>query len=271
MAVTVLLFPWIFFVVADGVQRLRLRVKQQASGDSSAWVALCWIWVLAILGFFSVPNSKLIGYALPVMPPLAVLAALWWQRHWATRTWSAWLFGTLSLVGVGVASFANHYAGEFTLERSTRDVAKAVMCQVGPTDVLAVVDDYPYDVMFYAQRQRPIEVIQDWVREEQEAGDDWRRELLDGVDFDQAAGAVVLQPMSRLTELRTNEHAWVLAPRWQKAFRTETYAGFTEAYKDDAWVLYRGVSATTGLASAAKSPEAAQQKGLRGCEDQSKK
>lgn len=271
MAVTVLLFPWIFFVVADGVHRLRLRVKQQVSGDSSAWVALCWIWVLAILGFFSVPNSKLIGYALPVMPPLAVLAALWWQRHWATRTWGAWLFGALSLVGVLAASFANHYAGEFTLERSTRDVAKAVMCQVGPTDVLAVVDDYPYDVMFYAQRQHPIEVIQDWVREEQEAGDDWRRELLDGVNFDQAAGVAVLQPMSRLTELRTNEQAWVLAPRWQKAFRTETYVGFTEAYKDDAWVLYRGVSATAGLTSAAKSPEAAQQKGLRGCEDQSKK
>jgi hypothetical protein len=136
--------------------------------------------------------------------------------------------------------------------------------------VLAVVDDYPYDVMFYAQRQRPMEVIQDWAREQQEAGDDWRRELMDGVDFDKTAG-VVLQPMSRLAELRTNPHAWVLAPRWQKAFRTETYAGFTEAYKDASWILYRGVSATDTSAGAAKSPETAEQKSLSGCEDQRKK
>jgi hypothetical protein len=233
-------------------------------------VALCWIWVLAILGFFSIPNSKLIGYALPVMPPLAVLAALWWQRHLARRAWAGWLFGVLSLVGVGVASFANHYAGVFTLERSTRGVAQAVICQMGPEDILAVVDDYPYDVMFYAQRQRPMEVIQDWTREAREAGDDWRRELMDGVAFDTAAGAV-LQPMSRLAELRNNSHAWVLAPQWQHAFRTETYAGFAEAYKDDAWILYRGVNAAGASASAAKSPEAAEQKSLRGCEDQGKK
>jgi 4-amino-4-deoxy-L-arabinose transferase-like glycosyltransferase len=269
MAITVLLFPWIFFVVADGVQRLRQWVNQQASGDNGALVALCWIWVISILGFFSIPNSKLIGYALPVMPPLAALAALWWHRHLAARPWAAWLFGVLSIVGVSVATFANHYAGEFTQERSTREVAKAVVCQVGVDDVLAVVDDYPYDVMFYAQRQRPIEVIQDWAREQQEAGDDWRRELMDGVAFDKPAGAV-LQPMSRLAELRSNEHAWVLAPRWQNAYRAETYAGFAEIYKDGSWVLYRGVIAATSV-SAAKSPEAAQQKGLRGCEDQSKK
>ena len=269
MAITVLLFPWIFFVAADGVQRLHQRLNKQSSDDNGAWVALCWIWVVAILGFFSIPNSKLIGYALPVMPPLAALAALWWQRHCAARTWGPWAFGALSLVGVGVAGFANHYAGVFTLERSTREVAKAVVCQVGPDDVLAVVDDFPYDVMFYAQRQRPMEVIQDWDREEREAGDDWRRELMDGVDFDKPSGSA-LKFMQRLAQLRTNDHAWVLAPRWQNAYRAETYTGFIEAYKDSSWVLYRGVSAATS-ASAAKSPEATEQEGLSGCKDQSKK
>ncbi len=270
MAVTVLLFPWVFFAFADGVQRLRQTLHRAPQDAQAPWVSLCWIWVLAILGFFSIPNSKLIGYALPVMPPLAVLAAYWWQRHWASRTWGAWAFGVLSLLGMSVATFANHYAGEFTLERSTREVAKAVRCQVGPNDVLAVVDDYPYDVMFYAQRERPMEVIQDWAREQQEAGDDWRRELMDGVDFDKSAGRV-LQPMSRLEALRTDSHAWVLAPRWQKSFRTETYAGFTEAYKDDAWILYRGVGPVASSAGAAESPESTEQKGLRGCEDQRQK
>jgi hypothetical protein len=270
VAVTVLLFPWIFFVAADGVQRLRLCLKRAPSADNAEWVALCWIWAMAILGFFSIPNSKLIGYALPVMPPLAVLAALWWQRNLASRPCAPVLFGALSLVGVGVAVFANHYAGTFTLERSTRGVAQALVCHVETNDVVAVVDDFPYDVLFYAQRQRPIEVIQDWAREEHEAGDDWRRELMDGVDFDKPAGAV-LQPMSRLTELRTNPQAWVLAPRWQKAFRAENYAGFTEVYKDESWVLYRGVNAHTTSLSASKGPEATEQKSLHGCKAQSKK
>jgi 4-amino-4-deoxy-L-arabinose transferase-like glycosyltransferase len=268
LAVTVLLFPWIFFAAADGVQRLRQRMRQQASGDNDAWVALCWIWVIAILGFFSIPNSKLIGYALPVMPALATLVALWWTRHMAMRTWGAWAFGALSVLGITAAAVANDYAGAYTSARSTRGVAQAVVCQVGPGDVLAVVDDYPYDVMFYAQRQRSIEVIQDWVREEREAGDDWRRELMDGVAFDKPAGAV-LQPMSRLVELRVNEYAWVLAPRWHQSFNPQTYAGFVEAYNDGSWILYRGVNPQGKSPRAAKGPEAAEQKGLRGCEDQS--
>jgi 4-amino-4-deoxy-L-arabinose transferase-like glycosyltransferase len=276
LAVTVLLFPWIFFVAADGVQRLRHCLTKRAPDAHAAWVALCWIWVLAILGFFSIPNSKLIGYALPVIPPLAVLAALWWQRHVASRAWGAGLFAGLALASVGLALFANYYAGVYTLTRSARGVAQAVVCHVEPTDVLAVVNDYPYDVMFYAQRQRPIEVLQDWVREKQVAGDDWRRELMDGVDFDTPSGAV-LQPLSRLTELQTNAHAWLLVPKWQHAHRDEGYAGFTEAYQDEAWILSRGGNvsgnANTNAASlgAAKRPEPAEQKGLRRCEDQGKK
>jgi 4-amino-4-deoxy-L-arabinose transferase-like glycosyltransferase len=268
LAVSVLMFPWVFFAFADGLQRLRQRLTHNTSGDADPWVALCWIWVVAILGFFSIPNSKLIGYALPVMPALATLVALWWARHWATRTWGAWVFGALCTLGITVALVANDYAGAYTSARSTRGVAQAVVCHVGPDDVLAVVDDYPYDVMFYAQRQRPIEVIQDWEREAREAGDDWRRELMDGVAFDPPTGAV-LQPMSRLAALRTNPQAWVLAPRWHQAFHAQTYAGFVQTYNDGAWILYRGAPA--GSASAAKSPEPTEQKSLGGCENQGQK
>ena len=269
VAVAVLMFPWFIFVFADGVQRLRAWAHKKLS-DDGALAALCWIWVFAILGFFSIPNSKLIGYALPVMPPLAILAALWWQKNVAIRAGGQWLFAFLVAAGMGVATVANYQAGQFTQERTGQRVAQFIACHVQNVGVLAVVDDFPYDVMFYAQRQRPMEVIQDWTREAKEAGDDWRRELMDGVIFETAAG-VVLQPMSRLIELRTNANAWVIAPRWQKAFRQETYAGFVEVYSDDSWVVYRGVSKNTGLGLAPKSPETAEQKSLRGCEDQSKK
>ncbi len=275
VAVTLLLFPWVFCALADGLQRLQRVVSRRvahsdgAHAESAPWVALCWIWVLAILGFFSIPNSKLVGYALPVIPPLAVLAALWWQRAVASRRWGRATFGVLTTLAVSVAVVANFYAGDYTLKRSARGVAQALACHTESDDVVAVVDDFPYDLLFYAQRQRPIEVIQDWERQKVEAGDNWRRELLDGAEFD-AVAARALQPPSRVAELRGNPHAWLLAPRWQDSFDARAYDGFVSVYQDDAWVLYRGVSATAS-SSAAKSPEAAEHKGLSGCKHQGDK
>jgi hypothetical protein len=275
VAVTLLLFPWVFCALADGVLRLQQLVhRRRDGGDASLtttapWVALCWIWVLAILCFFSIPNSKLVGYALPVIPPLAVLAAWWWQRALAPRRWASTAFGTLAVLGMGIAIVANFYAGDYTLKRSARGLAQALTCHAEPDDVVAVVDDFPYDVLFYAQRQRPIEVLQDWPRQQVEAGDNWRRELLDGADFD-AAAARALKPLSRVAELRQDPHAWLLVPRWQATVDVAAYEGFTQVYQDDAWVLYRGVNAA-GLSRAAKGPEAAEHKGLSGCKDQGDK
>ncbi len=267
VAVSVLLFPWIFFVIADGLERVRQKLDAPSTLST-----LCWVWVLAILIFFSIPNSKLIGYALPVAPPLAVLAAIYWQRRVVPRNWSAGVFAALCVVALSVSVFANHQAGEYTQARSARGVAQALVCHAAPDDVVAVVDDFPYDLLFYAKRERPIEIIQDWAREQAEAGDDWRRELLDGVAFDASAGAV-LQPLSRLTDLKTKakaeSNAWVLAPRWLPAFSEVPYAGLTEVYKDKAWILY-GTSVVNLSITALKSPETTEQKGLNGCKDQRK-
>jgi len=184
LAIAVLMFPWVFVVAADGVQRLRTLALRNTNSDVSGvdprWVALCWIWVVAILGFFSIPNSKLVGYALPVMPPLAVLGALWWQRHVAPRAWGAFVFGALVLVNLALAVVAQVSATRYTEQRSTVDVAEVLACAARPTDVVAAVDDYPYDLPFYAQLTQPLEVIQDWETLRQTAGDNWRRELFEG-------------------------------------------------------------------------------------------
>ena len=264
VAVSVLLFPWAFLAMADGARRALAIVRRDPAPAEEAWVSLCWIWVLAILGFFSVPNSKLIGYALPVLPALAALAALTWQRNLAARAWAASAFASAVGVSVAVAIWANHAAGAFTQERSTQAVAPFVACMTEPEDVVAVVDDFPYDFAFYAQRNRPMEVIQDWTREAQEAGDDWRRELMDGVPFAPSSGAV-LQPMQRLSELRRDAHAWVLVPRWQKAFNAQNYAGFDEVYNDGDWVVYRGVASAL---PSAKGPKSAEDERLGRCKHQ---
>jgi 4-amino-4-deoxy-L-arabinose transferase-like glycosyltransferase len=267
LAITVLMFPWVLVVAADGAQRLRACVTRTPSTDALApdprWVALCWIWVVAILGFFSIPNSKLIGYALPVMPPLAVLGALWWQRHMTPRPWGRVVFGGLVLVNLALAVVAHVSATRYTEQHSTRDVAEVLACAARPSDVVAAVDDYPYDLPFYAQFTRPLEVIQDWETLRQTAGDNWRRELFEGADFD-AQAARSLVPLARLQSLQQDPHAWVVAPNGSSVLNAQSHAGFTLVATGQAWRLFR-----SSLAS--ESPEAAEQKGLRGCKHQGKK
>ena len=249
VAVALLMFPWVFFVVVDAVQSLwrRLGGLFRASGDDmpmtvdSAWVALCWIWVVAIVVFFSIPNSKLLGYALPVMPPLALLAALWWERRMAPLIWAGRVFTSLVSLAVITACAANWVATGYTGQRSSADVAAVLTCHMTPTDVVATVDDYPYDLPFYAQLTHPVEVVQDWETLRQTAGDNWRRELFEGADFDNKA-AQSLVPLARLSTLKAEPRAWVLAPRESTLLSPSTSPGFVSFYQGRAWTLYRSAS-----------------------------
>jgi 4-amino-4-deoxy-L-arabinose transferase-like glycosyltransferase len=267
VAITVLMFPWVFVAATDGVHRLRAALVRTPSSNTAGvdkrWISLCWIWILAILGFFSIPNSKLVGYALPVMPPLAVLSALWWQNHMAPRAWGRPLFGALVIVNVGLAVLAQVEAVRYTAQRSTMDVAEVLACAANRSDVVAAVDDYPYDLPFYAQLTHPVEVIQDWETLRQTAGDNWRRELFEGADFD-AQAARSLVSLSRLDALKQVPRAWVLAPNTSAILNAQSHAGFTLIATGQAWRLFRS-------SLAFESPETAEQKGLRGCKHQSQK
>jgi hypothetical protein len=166
-------------------------------------------------------------------------------------------------VNLGLAILAQVSASRYTEQRSTRDVAEVLACAAQSTDVVAAVDDYPYDLPFYAQLTRPLEVIQDWDTLRQTAGDNWRRELFEGADFD-ARAAQSLVPMARLQTLKQDPHAWVIAPNASPILNAQSHEGFILVVTGQAWSLFR-----SGLAS--ESPEAAEQKGLRGCKHQGKK
>ena len=283
VAVVVLLFPWVFFAAADGWQRVQAHARHKllgkapsppaASGDmlgrvalnQGPWISLCWIWILAILVFFSIPNSKLIGYALPVIPPLAVLAAVWWQQHWATRAWGRHVFAVLVGLALALALAANFVAARYTQKRSSADVATELGCLIKPGDVVAVLDDYPYDLPFYAQLQQPVEVLQDWDTLRRTAGDNWRRELFEGANFD-AQAARVLQPVSRLEALQQQAGAWVLAPNGSARLNLQNHAGFDLVLGGQAWSLYRSRMAASSAAP--ERPQAAEHKGLGRCQHQ---
>jgi 4-amino-4-deoxy-L-arabinose transferase-like glycosyltransferase len=72
-------FPWTFFLVS-AVQRA-WRSWRAWIGEEQNLDIFLWLWVLVPLVFFSASQSKLAGYILPAVPPLALLVALEWDRY----------------------------------------------------------------------------------------------------------------------------------------------------------------------------------------------
>lgn len=75
-------FPWAPFLASSCARLWRSRGR---TGPDHSQVFL-WIWVALPLVFFSLSESKLPGYVLPVVPALALLVAREWDRDPAGET-----------------------------------------------------------------------------------------------------------------------------------------------------------------------------------------
>ena len=261
-----LLFPWVFFALTQ-LRRVTTMTLALHLGLDKAWWQLCWVWVGTILLFFSIPNSKLAGYILPVLPPLALLAALGWQRSMAHRAWAGRVFAGLLLLNILISTALVLKVGDFTRVGRTQDVAAILACAATPTDTVYVADAYPYDLPFYAQTSKQMVVLENWRHLRQTVGDGWQRELFEGADFD-ANAAQALRSFDALEPAGQQTGNWFLARSGNRM--TQQLPGWALYYQGAGWDLYRsGVNlpnATTR--SAAKSPEAAEHKGLPGCKHQ---
>jgi 4-amino-4-deoxy-L-arabinose transferase-like glycosyltransferase len=260
VALGLLLFPWVFFSL-DQIKRVTATALTSDVAMDAVWWKLCWIWVLAILIFFSIPHSKLIGYILPVVPPLALLSALGWERTMAHRTVAARVFMGLCIVNMGAALLLMLKVGNVTETSRSQDVAQVLACASGVGDTVYVSDAYPYDLPFYAQTSKPIVVLQNWPLLRQQAGDGWQRELFEGADFD-AKAAQSLQPLSVLEQLGSTPGNWFATRSGDQM--VHGFDGWALFYKGAGWDLYRSGSGKAQVLTP-KSPEATEHKGLPGC------
>jgi 4-amino-4-deoxy-L-arabinose transferase-like glycosyltransferase len=88
--------PWIVLLpltLAEASRGFRAR-----AGDPARGTFVIWLWIGALLLFFSAAPSRLEHYSLPALPAVALLAARAWQRlrggELAGRAW-----GSLAVVG----------------------------------------------------------------------------------------------------------------------------------------------------------------------------
>jgi hypothetical protein len=188
----------------------------------------------------------LLGYALPVVPALALLSALGWGGMSGWR-FQRWLWRGLLGLGALLAVVANHQAGQFIDKFSSRDVAVALACRAGPQVPLYVLGGYPYDLPFLAGRQAPLGVMQDWAAIQGQVGDEWRGELLDGTRFD-ASAAHVLVPLDRLSSLAAAPGNWLVVAHTALPELAVSLQAFERSVEGRNWSLYRsaGTPMTSG-------------------------
>lgn len=147
---------------------------------------LMLVWFAVVVVFFSVPNSKIVGYALPALPPLAyavvrVVQAAGWQRHARpVAGLAAMLCVALSLV-----------LGTVAVPAKARWRTLGAL-PVQATDRLVMLEHLYYEVPFYLPAMQPPLVIDDWKVGEGSQADNWKKELTDAAEFDPQQGSTVL-------------------------------------------------------------------------------
>jgi len=137
------------------------------------------VWAVVVVGFFSLPHSKLVGYVMPAMPPLAYLLArlaLW--RMGSGRNRLAWWVGGAAAVCAAVAlALGTVAAPPSTQLRALRQFA------VQPQDKLVMLDGLAYELPFYLRVQGEPYVYSNWDDPKLAKMDNWKRELSDAAGF----------------------------------------------------------------------------------------
>ncbi|MDM0038964.1 glycosyltransferase family 39 protein [Variovorax sp. J22G21] len=174
---------------------------------------LMWIWLAVIVVFFSVPRSKLVGYVLPALPPLAYVIA---QRVFAGRSRYALRTPLLAtaLVAVAVCVACVPIVAIYSAPPGTRLRLPAGM-SVAPGERVLMVDSYDYEIPFYWNLREPVLVSDDWEAAARDTRDNWRKELSDAGRFEPARTAATLLNRTQLAyTLCVPRATWIVGPNF---------------------------------------------------------
>jgi 4-amino-4-deoxy-L-arabinose transferase-like glycosyltransferase len=201
-----LMLPWTLWLAGLRAVLPKITLPNSAlTAIHPKWqLALYGWWILVIVGFFSLPASKLVGYVMPAMAPLsAVLAWVVVQRGTPWRR----IASVSALVCVALVTYIAWKA-----PGSHRELAFDLAAQMQPGDRVVFVEDYFYDVPFYAKLAAPAVVMSDWTAPDVAAKDNWRKELFDATRFAPDKGAHVLWTWDRLSHLPCGtRQLWLVA------------------------------------------------------------
>jgi len=105
---TALFFPAIINSLKRAVKAIKLPTNGDKKANESEGVLFLVIWVLAVVGLFSLSRSKLVPYILPGYPAMALLIASYLTNGGLTRSsarWCAGLTAALLLIPIPIVYY----------------------------------------------------------------------------------------------------------------------------------------------------------------------
>jgi 4-amino-4-deoxy-L-arabinose transferase-like glycosyltransferase len=258
--------PWWFFVVVVLALTLpwslwlakALRRNAAESGeDRHDWRRLMWAWLATVIVFFSLPQSKPVGYILPALFPLAFLVAEPALSAWRganparRRAAGATLAVAVAVCLAAVAWMATRY------DRDHTPLVRALVAARAPGDPIVFFDEYFFDVPLLARLDQPVPVIADWHDPRIEQRDNWRRELAEAARFVPGAAAELLVDPARGFALRCGtKPLWVVVKSQDEAMVAAQPGAVRVADARDAalWRLAPQACNAAGAPAAAKGP-----------------
>lgn len=210
--------PWWFYLPVIALLGLPWTVllwppaRAQRTSDQRVLQCLLVCWAAVVVVFFSLPRSKLIGYVLPALPPLALLIADHAERRFGAaprRARRAFAATAVAVCLAGVLAVALH--------RNARPdhaaLAAALDAEAGRDEPVYALELQPYDLGLHSRRAREVRLVADWNDPAIGARDDWHRELADAARFAPSrAAAVLLTPAQARAQWCVAEASWVIAP-----------------------------------------------------------
>lgn len=164
---------------------------------------LAAIWLLFVLIFFSIPSSKMIGYILPVLPAFAMLAGPVVAR---------WQHRRLALFGAVILCVAFGVVGPHWQKRTPIALARTISHLIEPGDSVFLADGISYDAVVELDRSRSPYIVGSWSHRSIDMPDSLPRQLVEGREWDPAAGHVLIgdAEFETLTS-RPERTAWIIA------------------------------------------------------------
>lgn len=245
--------PWYFYPAAIALLSIPSSFalpwvfkRRDGDGGRLSVSTLMWCWLVVVVGFFSLPKSKLIGYVLPALPPFGWLLSRVLSEHKRLAIASMAAGGVISVgVAIGVAIYHPH---------STRAMGEVLRAQRQPGEPVVFANDrYPYDLPFYARMSDAPQVLGDWQGAEIVKHDDWRKELYDAGLFEPKVAAHQLIHRDGFAALRCASPAvWLVAKEKQVAADPLMRGATRMAENEDGalWRLPRDAASCGGTPSA---------------------
>jgi 4-amino-4-deoxy-L-arabinose transferase-like glycosyltransferase len=179
-----LVLPWTFWL--GGVFRTAFWAERQS--DAYAVRLLMGIWAVLVVAFFSIPASKLVGYVLPMLAPLAaliaeVIVAGLQRRETENGTGNTRRsYGACLAAAMALCILATVLAAIYARPNATQ-LGKLARADFKPGDQLVMLRAYAYDLPMALRDPRPAWVVDNWSNPDIPLRDNWRKELYDSGQF----------------------------------------------------------------------------------------